>query len=198
MGKKEVFALDIPGEQLLNTDMNVYISASPEEAQKVEIMRSNALGFIQNNNGNYRDVAEVVDADNMEDIKQYLEEADAEMKQLQANIREQEQAVQKYVADKALEAEQVKTDRQKYSDDKRSETAIEVATITSDSFNAGTDKDTDGIDDSVEIEMRAADRQLKLRQQNELERKNRISEVQKAQALKLQADKIKQSNSSNN
>ena len=71
----------------------------------------------------------------------------------------------------------------------KADTSIEVALITSDSFNAGTDKDVNGVDDSQEIVDRHIDRTMKLNKgQMDM---SKFNDQQRFNNAKLEMDKRK-------
>jgi len=194
LGQKDEYIINMSSEQVLNSDMRVYVSSSPDEQRKVEIMRNNALTMLQNN-GSFKDVADVVDADSMEDIKDLLSKADKEFKELENSIREQEQTTQKYLADKELEVTQLKSEDTRYVADVQAKAKVDSALIVGIGFNAGKDIDGDGIDDSDEVIAGYNKVQMEQRKQAETERKNVVAEQHKAEALQIQKQRMKQSNS---
>jgi len=116
-----------------------------------------------------------------EDIqRQYAEQA-----------AKQQQDADKYIADKGVEKEMLKDKRERDLAQLAADTKIESALILSDSFNAGTDKDFDGVDDSEEIVDRHYKRAMAAAQHVETVRKNRVTEQQKQQSLNLEQQKIK-------
>lgn len=167
--------IEVNGVDFLESNFDTFVKSSYAEKEKLEQMRALAQSVAQNSN-RVGDMAEIIDANNFATLKRILNEADKAQKEFEATMQKQAEDAQKYVADKAVETEKIRDERERYKIDKNAETDIEVALITSDSFNAGKDENENQVDDSQEILERWKERQAERERLIEDKRKNMANE----------------------
>jgi hypothetical protein len=187
--------IEINGVDFLESNFDTFIKSSFAEKEKLEAMRNLAQSVAQNS-GNIGDIAEVLDANNFASLKRILKESDKAQKEFEASMQQQQAESQKYAADQTLKAEQIRDERERYKIDKNAETDIEVALITSDSFNAGKDENANEVDDSQEIVDRWRDRQLERERLVEEKRANfakeQLAREKMQNDLKISKEKAKE------
>jgi hypothetical protein len=193
--RRRVF-FEINPVDYLDTNFGTFMVSSFDEKGKLESLRGLAQSVAQNS-GRVGDVAEILDSTNFSELKRILSDADKAEKEFQQQQQQQQQETQKYIADKGMEIESKRDELERYKTDQKRESAKEVALITTLSFNAGADKDANGIDDAQQALDLYEDRLLKKADQEETKRSNMAKETIDREALKVQAQQNKQKNKTN-
>lgn len=115
-GRKEF--LDVDPELHLNSDCGVFAVNSAQEQAKLEQAKNYAFGWAQKGTSPASTVLEVLDSNNMSQLKEYVNKAEAIEKEYQAGL-------QKAAEQNALAIE----DKQTARDDAKNQTSITVANI---------------------------------------------------------------------
>lgn len=132
---KRIITLDIMGDDWIHRDWKIFIGNSEEEARKLNEIRPLAMHLIQNSSEKSLAI-DVIDTDNVTDIKRIFKEYD----RLQAELAERQQVAAEEanrIAEAGVEANK---EMIKYKIDVDSNTKIKVAEITQNGQDDGNDQ----------------------------------------------------------
>jgi hypothetical protein len=104
---KRLVTLNILGPDWLHRDWKVFIGDSLEESNNLQSLKQVAMSFIQNS-PEKSVVADVIDADNMTDLKRLLKQYDRVQADFMAKQNENEQAAAEMEAEKAAREDETK------------------------------------------------------------------------------------------
>jgi hypothetical protein len=194
MSANDEFLLKLDSEELTGLDLQAVASASGEDLYKIQFLQQQSLTFLQNG-GRMKDVADVLDANNMEDIKLILKQANEEISEAQRIAEEQKAAVEKYLADKQLEIADKKIAGSIEVAKINAQAKIETSLNTAASFNP-TDESGNGLVDGLDIENQYFARREKEAAMAETIRKNAVTEQQNQQKIDMARQKMNQQSSS--
>ena len=187
-------------DQFFNEDMDVFVDDSTKENQQIEMLR-NLMQPAMQNGASLLDIAEIITLDNVNLIKQRLQDIEEKrMQQMQEQQqREQEMQMQLQQAENEAKEEELmlkeaELDLQKYKIDQDNATKITVAQLNAYRGSENMDQNGNGIPDVVEIGKQALEQQ-KIdvdRASKQLELNNKAREIQAkrdAEEKKIQLEK---------
>lgn len=144
-------------DQFFNEDMDVFVDDSTKENQQIEMLR-NLMQPAMQNGASLLDIAEIITLDNVNLIKQRLQEIEEKrMQQMQEQQqREQEMQMQLQQAENEAKEEELmlkeaELDLQKYKIDQDNATKITVAQLNAYRGSENMDQNGNGIPDPIEI-----------------------------------------------
>lgn len=186
----QIAMMDVDPIQFMDTEYNVFVVNSFEERENIELIKQIILQPLAQNGTDTKSLIDIAASKTTEEIKELAKKADSIQKKFELQKQQQVSDIQKYVADKGMEQEQLKSDTNIEVAKIRAEAQIEAALITSDSFNAQLgDTDGDNIDESDEIVNRHFDRVMKINKgQMDMEK---FKNNQRSNDAKLEMDKRK-------
>ena len=186
-------------EDFLYSDFDVFATDSTKEhlnLQKIESLLQAAM----QNGATLFEAAEVLTGDNISNIKDKLKEIDERKQQLEQMQREHEQqlAQEQIQAENAREAEKLRVEEE--DSVRKAQTSIEVALIQADNQEGdnGFKESLDAKKLELDAQKQQKELELKDKQLNETNRKNRVDEELRRQEIsikKKQANKPTTSNS---
>lgn len=185
----QIAMMDVDPIQFMSTEYNVFVVNSFEERENMELVKQVLLQPMAQNGTDHKTLIDIVGAKSIEEIKELATKADAIQKNFELQKQQQMIDGQKEIEELKQQTQVNKDEQAMAREQLKADTSIEVALITSDSFNAGTDKDTNGVDDSQEIVDRHIDRTMKLNKgQMDM---SKFNDQQRFNAAKLEMDKRK-------
>lgn len=110
--------LDVDPQLHLESDYGIFAVNSADEAEKLKLAKQYAFGWAQKGTSPAGTVLEVLDSNNMAQLKDYVSRAEAIQQEFEANQAKAQQ-----------EHEQLVEDKQTARDDKKNATSIKVAEI---------------------------------------------------------------------
>lgn len=144
-------------DQFFNEDMDVFVDDSTKENQQIEMLR-NLMQPAMQNGASLLDIAEIITLDNVNLIKQRLQDIEEKrMQQMQEQQqREQEMQLQLQQAENEAKEEELmlkeaELDLQKYKIDQDNATKITVAQLNAYRGSENMDQNGNGIPDPIEI-----------------------------------------------
>ena len=144
-------------DQFFNEDMDVFVDDSTKENQQIEMLR-NLMQPAMQNGASLLDIAEIITLDNVNLIKQRLQDIEEKrMQQMQEQQqREQEMQMQLQQAENEAKEEELmlkeaELDLQKYKIDQDNATKITVAQLNAYRGSENMDQNGNGIPDPIEI-----------------------------------------------
>ena len=156
--------LDI-SESFLFEDFDVFISDATKDTQNLEMIKSLYQPAMQNG-ATLLDIAEIMTLDNVNLIKDKLEEIEVKRQKIQEQQMQQEQQaaaqlqqMENEMREQELMLDEAKLELDKYKIDKDSETKIVVAELGTYRFQQDLDQNQNGIPDPIEIAELAMKRQ---------------------------------------
>ena len=156
--------LDI-SESFLFEDFDIFISDSTKDTQNLEMIKSLYQPAMQNG-ATLLDIAEIMTLDNVNLIKDKLEEIEVKRQKIQEQQMQQEQQaaaqlqqMENEMREQELMLDEAKLELDKYKIDKDSETKIVVAELGTYRFQQDLDQNQNGIPDPIEIAELAMKRQ---------------------------------------
>ena len=156
--------LDI-SESFLFEDFDVFISDATKDTQNLEMIKSLYQPAMQNG-ATLLDIAEIMTLDNVNLIKDKLEEIEVKRQKIQEQQIQQEQQaaaqlqqMENEMREQELMLDEAKLELDKYKIDKDSETKIVVAELGTYRFQQDLDQNQNGIPDPIEIAELAMKRQ---------------------------------------
>ena len=156
--------LDI-SESFLFEDFDIFISDATKDTQNLEMIKSLYQPAMQNG-ATLLDIAEIMTLDNVNLIKDKLEEIEVKRQKIQEQQMQQEQQaaaqlqqMENEMREQELMLDEAKLELDKYKIDKDSETKIVVAELGTYRFQQDLDQNQNGIPDPIEIAELAMKRQ---------------------------------------
>lgn len=144
-------------DQFFNEDMDVFVDDSTKENQQIEMLR-NLMQPAMQNGASLLDIAEIITLDNVNLIKQRLQDIEEKrMQQMQEQQqREQEmqmqlQQAQNEAKEEELMLKEAELDLQKYKIDQDNATKITVAQLNAYRGSENMDQNGNGVPDPIEI-----------------------------------------------
>lgn len=144
-------------DQFFNEDMDVFVDDSTKENQQIEMLR-NLMQPAMQNGASLLDIAEIITLDNVNLIKQRLQDIEEKrMQQMQEQQqREQEMQMQLQQAENEAKEEELmlkeaELDLQKYKIDQDNATKITVAQLNAYRGSENMDQNGNGVPDPIEI-----------------------------------------------
>ena len=184
--------IDIDSD-FLYSDTAIFVSDSTKENRDIESLKTLLQPAMQNG-ATLMDMANILTADNMTQIKRRLAELDKRRERIEQEAAQREQETQMQI--QQMQAEAAADDRRIREEDsiRKAETQIQVALIGAESRDGGEDMGNEATEQAkleLQRNKQSDDTQLKRRQQQEDERKNRRAEAQRQQEIEI---KRKQAN----
>ncbi len=164
-GKKVQYVLDdlgievlnIIGEDILNSEFDVFVSNSAKDQQVIDTMKSLFQTALQSDKATLSDIANVISKDSTQEIAKLLEQKEREkmqrdqaMQQQQMKIEQDKTTAAKQMHQEQLADKQADRDLKQYEVDSTNQTKIQVAEIGALAFSKNTDQDNNGIPDVIE------------------------------------------------
>lgn len=187
-------------DEFFNEDMDIFVDDSTKENQQIEMLR-NLMQPAMQNGASLLDIAEIITLDNVNLIKQRLQEIEEKRMQQMQQQQQAEQEAQMQLQQAANEAKEeelmlkeAELDLQKYKIDQDNATKITVAQLNAYRGSENMDQNGNGIPDVVEIGKQALEQQ-KIdvdRASKQLELNNKAREIQAkrdAEEKKIQLEK---------
>lgn len=176
---------EINGIEHAETEYGIQAKSSALEQDKIDFVRNNLLLPLAQNGLDGATIAEVIDATDMTKIKELLSKGQEIVKQFELQKQQMQIDGQKEVEGIKLQTEQMKDQRERDLAKLKADTQIEVALITSDSFNAAApdNADTDGLQPSDEIVQRHLERMRAASDSAETRRSNMANEQLKREEI---------------
>lgn len=144
-------------DQFFNEDMDVFVDDSTKENQQIEMLR-NLMQPAMQNGASLLDIAEIITLDNVNLIKQRLQEIEEKRMQQMQEQQQREQEMQMQLQQAANEAKEeelmlkeAELDLQKYKIDQDNATKITVAQLNAYRGSENMDQNGNGIPDPIEI-----------------------------------------------
>ena len=144
-------------DQFFNEDMDVFVDDSTKENQQIEMLR-NLMQPAMQNGASLLDIAEIITLDNVNLIKQRLQEIEEKRMQQMQEQQQREQEMQMQLQQAANEAKEeelmlkeAELDLQKYKIDQDNATKITVAQLNAYRGSENMDQNNNNIPDPIEI-----------------------------------------------
>lgn len=146
-------------------DMDVFIDDSTKNQQQIEALR-NLMQPAMQNGASLLDIAEIITMDNVNMIKNRLEEIEQKrmqqqqaMEEAQAQREQQAIQMQNEIKEEELMIKEAEMDLKKYEIDQNNQTKIVVAQLNAYRGSENQDADMNGVPDVVEIGKQALEQQ---------------------------------------
>lgn len=186
-------------------DMDVFIDDSTKNQQQIEALR-NLMQPAMQNGASLLDIAEIITMDNINMIKNRLEEIEQKrmqqqqaMEEAQAQREQQAIQMQNEIKEEELMIKEAEMDLKKYEIDQNNQTKIVVAQLNAYRGSENQDADMNGVPDVVEIGKQALEQQKinsdAAAKQLELNNKRRETEMKREienKKIELEKQKMKQ------
>lgn len=186
-------------------DMDVFLDDSTKNQQQIEALR-NLMQPAMQNGASLLDIAEIITMDNVNMIKNRLEEIEQKrmqqqqaMEEAQAQREQQAIQMQNEIKEEELMIKEAEMDLKKYEIDQNNQTKIVVAQLNAYRGSENQDADMNGIPDVVEIGKQALEQQKinsdAAAKQLELNNKRRETEMKREienKKIELEKQKMKQ------
>ena len=186
-------------------DMDVFLDDSTKNQQQIEALR-NLMQPAMQNGASLLDIAEIITMDNVNMIKNRLEEIEQKrmqqqqaMEEAQAQREQQAIQMQNEVKEEELMIKEAEMDLKKYEIDQNNQTKIVVAQLNAYRGSENQDADMNGVPDVVEIGKQALEQQKissdAAAKQLELNNKRRETEMKREienKKIELEKQKMKQ------
>lgn len=186
-------------------DMDVFIDDSTKNQQQIEALR-NLMQPAMQNGASLLDIAEIITMDNVNMIKNRLEEIEQKrmqqqqaMEEAQAQREQQAIQMQNEVKEEELMIKEAEMDLKKYEIDQNNQTKIVVAQLNAYRGSENQDADMNGIPDVIEIGKQALEQQKinsdAAAKQLELNNKRRETEMKREienKKIELEKQRMKQ------
>lgn len=186
-------------------DMDVFIDDSTKNQQQIEALR-NLMQPAMQNGASLLDIAEIITMDNVNMIKNRLEEIEQKrmqqqqaMEEAQAQREQQAIQMQNEIKEEELMIKEAEMDLKKYEIDQNNQTKIVVAQLNAYKGSENQDADMNGQIDVVEIGKQALEQQKinsdAAAKQLELNNKKRETELKREienKKIQLEREKMKQ------
>ena len=186
-------------------DMDVFIDDSTKNQQQIEALR-NLMQPAMQNGASLLDIAEIITMDNVNMIKNRLEEIEQKrmqqqqaMEEAQAQREQQAIQMQNEIKEEELMIKEAEMDLKKYEIDQNNQTKIVVAQLNAYRGSENQDADMNGVPDVVEIGKQALEQQKinsdAAAKQLELSNKRRETEMKREienKKIELEKQKMKQ------
>ena len=186
-------------------DMDVFIDDSTKNQQQIEALR-NLMQPAMQNGASLLDIAEIITMDNVNMIKNRLEEIEQKrmqqqqaMEEAQAQHEQQAIQMQNEIKEEELMIKEAEMDLKKYEIDQNNQTKIVVAQLNAYRGSENQDADMNGVPDVVEIGKQALEQQKinsdAAAKQLELNNKRRETEMKREiENKKIELEKQKMQN----
>lgn len=192
-------------DQFFYEDMDVFVDDSTKNQQQIEALR-NLMQPAMQNGASLLDIAEIITMDNINMIKNRLEEIEQKrmqqqqaMEEAQAQREQQAIQMQNEVKEEELMIKEAEMDLKRYEIDQNNQTKIIVAQLNAYRGSEDMDADNNGIPDVVEIGKQALEQQKinsdAAAKQLELNNKRRETEMKREienKKIELEKQKMKQ------
>lgn len=186
-------------------DMDVFLDDSTKNQQQIEALR-NLMQPAMQNGASLLDIAEIITMDNVNMIKNRLEEIEQKrmqqqqaMEEAQAQREQQAIQMQNEIKEEELMIKEAEMDLKKYEIDQNNQTKIVVAQLNAYRGSENQDADMNGIPDVVEIGKQALEQQKinsdTAAKQLELNNKRRETEMKREienKKIELEKQRMKQ------
>lgn len=186
-------------------DMDVFVDDSTKNQQQIEALR-NLMQPAMQNGASLLDIAEIITMDNVNMIKNRLEEIEQKrmqqqqaMEEAQAQREQQAIQMQNEIKEEELMIKEAEMDLKKYEIDQNNQTKIVVAQLNAYKGSENQDADMNGVPDVVEIGKQALEQQKinsdAAAKQLELNNKRRETEMKREienKKIELEKQKMKQ------
>ena len=186
-------------------DMDVFIDDSTKNQQQIEALR-NLMQPAMQNGASLLDIAEIITMDNVNMIKNRLEEIEQKrmqqqqaMEEAQAQHEQQAIQMQNEIKEEELMIKEAEMDLKKYEIDQNNQTKIVVAQLNAYRGSENQDADMNGVPDVLEIGKQALEQQKinsdAAAKQLELNNKRRETEMKREienKKIELEKQKMKQ------
>ena len=186
-------------------DMDVFIDDSTKNQQQIEALR-NLMQPAMQNGASLLDIAEIITMDNVNTIKNRLEEIEQKrmqqqqaMEEAQAQREQQAIQMQNEIKEEELMIKEAEMDLKKYEIDQNNQTKIVVAQLNAYRGSENQDADMNGVPDVLEIGKQALEQQKinsdAAAKQLELNNKRRETEMKREienKKIELEKQKMKQ------
>lgn len=186
-------------------DMDVFIDDSTKNQQQIEALR-NLMQPAMQNGASLLDIAEIITMDNVNMIKNRLEEIEQKrmqqqqaMEEAQAQREQQAIQMQNEVKEEELMIKEAEMDLKKYEIDQNNQTKIVVAQLNAYRGSENQDADMNGVPDVIEIGKQALEQQKinsdAAAKQLELNNKRRETEMKREienKKIELEKQRMKQ------
>ena len=186
-------------------DMDVFIDDSTKNQQQIEALR-NLMQPAMQNGASLLDIAEIITMDNVNMIKNRLEEIEQKrmqqqqaMEEAQAQREQQAIQMQNEIKEEELMIKEAEMDLKKYEIDQNNQTKIVVAQLNAYRGSENQDADMNGIPDVIEIGKQALEQQKinsdAAAKQLELNNKRRETEMKREienKKIELEKQRMKQ------
>lgn len=186
-------------------DMDVFLDDSTKNQQQIEALR-NLMQPAMQNGASLLDIAEIITMDNVNMIKNRLEEIEQKrmqqqqaMEEAQAQREQQAIQMQNEIKEEELMIKEAEMDLKKYEIDQNNQTKIVVAQLNAYRGSENQDADMNGIPDVVEIGKQALEQQKinsdAAAKQLELNNKRRETEMKREienKKIELEKQRMKQ------
>jgi hypothetical protein len=185
--------IDIDSD-FLYSDTAIFVSDSTKENRDIESLKTLLQPAMQNGAG-LMDIANILTADNMTQIKRRLAELDKRRERIEQEAAQREQEAQMQI--QQMQAEAAAEDMRIKEEDsiRKADTAIQVALINAESRQGEGGEEGDEATEQAKLDLQrdkqSKESEIKTRQQQEDERKNRRAEAQRQQEIEI---KRKQAN----
>lgn len=191
-------------EDMLYEDFDIFVEDTTKNQQQIEALR-NLMQPAMQNGASLLDIAEIITMDNVNMIKQRLEEIEQkrmeqqqQMEQQQAEREQQAIEMQNEVKEEELMIKEAEMDLKKYEIDQNNATKIAVAQLNAYRGTEDMDQDQNNIPDPIEIGNQAIARQKAdsdaAAKQLELNNKRREMEMKRdieQKKIQLERDRMK-------
>lgn len=186
-------------------DMDVFIDDSTKNQQQIEALR-NLMQPAMQNGASLLDIAEIITMDNVNMIKNRLEEIEQKrmqqqqaMEEAQAQREQQAIQMQNEIKEEELMIKEAEMDLKKYEIDQNNQTKIVVAQLNAYRGSENQDVDMNGVPDVIEIGKQALEQQKinsdAAAKQLELNNKRRETEMKREienKKIELEKQRMKQ------
>lgn len=186
-------------------DMDVFLDDSTKNQQQIEALR-NLMQPAMQNGASLLDIAEIITIDNVNMIKNRLEEIEQKrmqqqqaMEEAQAQREQQAIQMQNEIKEEELMIKEAEMDLKKYEIDQNNQTKIVVAQLNAYRGSENQDVDQNGVPDVLEIGKQALEQQKinsdAAAKQLELNNKRRETEMKREienKKIELEKQKMKQ------
>ena len=186
-------------------DMDVFLDDSTKNQQQIEALR-NLMQPAMQNGASLLDIAEIITMDNVNMIKNRLEEIEQKrmqqqqaMEEAQAQREQQAIQMQNEVKEEELMIKEAEMDLKKYEIDQNNQTKIVVAQLNAYRGSENQDADLNGVPDVIEIGKQALEQQKissdAAAKQLELNNKRRETEMKREienKKIELEKQRMKQ------
>lgn len=178
--------LELDTEMISRVEMGLFIIDDAKEEQKLDLLRQNLLGIIQNRMGSMSDIIKIINARSISELITVGDEADKRISLQQQQAGQAAKAESEAMVQQQLQAIEFKAQLDAQKQQQMDRTKIEVANITSDQLAKQWDIDNNNVNDNLQAKLMDNEIRVHL-QQSQLE----FDAMELATKTKLEKERLR-------